>query len=250
MPPVPLPQGGVGLTDPLPQRNPHARAGLQLFALSFAALFLELMLIRWVPAVVRLVAYYGNLLLISSFVGLGIGSLLSSRKLRLYRFLPFVFLAYVGFLILAREAMLPTSPLEFRFFRNDESQNYIILVLIFVLNAALFVPIGERIGELFNELPTLRAYGWDLGGSLAGTVVFGLFSFNHFSPLFGIAAVMALLTILIPGRWHIIAIPVVVAGLFLIHRNTEPTARWSPYYHIRVSELGSTGFATKPPPNY
>ena len=30
--------------------------GWKLFALSFAALFLELMLIRWVPSVVRLVA--------------------------------------------------------------------------------------------------------------------------------------------------------------------------------------------------
>lgn len=220
---------------------------IRLLALSFAALFLELMMIRWVPAVVRLVAYYGNLLLISSFVGLGIGSLLSSRKLQLYRFLPFVFVGYVGFLILAREAMLPTSPLEFRFFTNKESQNYVILVLIFVLNALMFVPIGERIGELFNELPPLRAYGWDLGGSLAGTVVFGLFSFNYFSPLFGIAAVMALLTIILPGRWRIVAIPVVAFGLFLIHTNTEPTARWSPYYHIRIAELGSRKFADSPP---
>ena len=44
----------------------------QLFALSFTSLFLELMLIRWVPAVVRLVAYYANLMLISSFLGLGL----------------------------------------------------------------------------------------------------------------------------------------------------------------------------------
>lgn len=224
-------------------RSAYAR----LFAFSFAALFLELMMIRWVPAVVRLVAYYGNLLLISSFVGLGIGSMLSARKLRLYRFLPFVFLLYIGFLLLAREVTLPSSPLEFRFFSDKASQNYVVLVLIFVLNAALFVPIGEKIGELFNELPTLRAYGWDLAGSLAGTVIFGLFSFNYFSPLFGIAAVLALLTILLPGKWRVIGIPIVLAGLYLIQRNTEPTARWSPYYHVRVAEVGSTGFAKEPP---
>ena len=44
----------------------------QMFILSFTALFLELMVIRWVPSVVRLVAYYANLMLLSSFLGLGI----------------------------------------------------------------------------------------------------------------------------------------------------------------------------------
>ena len=35
-----------------------ARRAARLFAISFLALFLELMLIRWVPAVARIVAYY------------------------------------------------------------------------------------------------------------------------------------------------------------------------------------------------
>jgi len=34
------------------------RHGLELFLLSFLALFLELMVIRWAPSVVRMVAYY------------------------------------------------------------------------------------------------------------------------------------------------------------------------------------------------
>ena len=46
-----------------------------MFALSFTALFLELMVIRWVPSVVRLVAYYANLMLLSSFLGLGVSLL-------------------------------------------------------------------------------------------------------------------------------------------------------------------------------
>ena len=51
------------------------RRGLELFCLSFLALFLELMVIRWAPAVVRLIAYYANLILISSFLGLGVGAI-------------------------------------------------------------------------------------------------------------------------------------------------------------------------------
>jgi len=40
----------------------NRRRGLELFCLSFLALFLELMAIRWAPEVVRLVAYYANLM--------------------------------------------------------------------------------------------------------------------------------------------------------------------------------------------
>jgi hypothetical protein len=52
----------------------------EMFALSFTALFLEMMVIRWVPSVVHLVAYYANLMLLSSFLGLGAGAMASGRS--------------------------------------------------------------------------------------------------------------------------------------------------------------------------
>ena len=70
-----------GAAPPPPDLGePRLSIGLKLFCLSFAALFLELMLIRWVPSTLRVVAYYVNLLLISSFLGLGVGAMLSSRR--------------------------------------------------------------------------------------------------------------------------------------------------------------------------
>ena len=64
------------------------RKGLWLFLASFSSLFLELLLIRWVPSVIRIVAYYGNLMLMSSFLGLGCGLLLARRQLNLRRWFP------------------------------------------------------------------------------------------------------------------------------------------------------------------
>jgi hypothetical protein len=64
------------------------RRGLELFCLSFLALFLELMVIRWEPAVVRLIAYYANLMLISSFLGLGVGAIVGKKKKSLFGWLP------------------------------------------------------------------------------------------------------------------------------------------------------------------
>ena len=52
------------MMDPTSKRA-EARRAARLFAVSFLALFLELMLIRWVPAVAQIVAYYANLMLIN-----------------------------------------------------------------------------------------------------------------------------------------------------------------------------------------
>ena len=84
------------MSDPTPEapsvsadeKRAAARRAARLFAISFLALFLELMLIRWVPAVAKIVAYYANLMLISSFLGLGMGALVARRGGRLFRWFP------------------------------------------------------------------------------------------------------------------------------------------------------------------
>jgi hypothetical protein len=73
---------------------------LQLLGVSFIALFLELMIIRWVPATVNLIAYYANLILISSFLGIGLGALLERRKLKILNLFPYLLLANIIFFLL------------------------------------------------------------------------------------------------------------------------------------------------------
>jgi hypothetical protein len=166
------------------------RPHLQLFALSFLALFLELTFIRWVPGSVRLVSYYANLMLISSFLGLGLGAMLAERRRNLVRWFPALLAINVLFLAAARHMLLPGSTVELRFFTAPATgaTSYLALLGIFFLNAAVFVPLGEQIGLQFRRLQNLRAYAWDLGGSLAGTLLFGLFAVAHFSPQIGLAA--------------------------------------------------------------
>ena len=43
---------------------------LELFLASFIVLFQELVLIRWLPGQVRVLAYFPNLILLSAFLGL------------------------------------------------------------------------------------------------------------------------------------------------------------------------------------
>jgi len=95
------------------------RRGLELFCLSCLALFLELMVIRWEPAVVRLIAYYANLMLISSFLGLGVGAIVGKAKKSLFGWLPALLLINVVWLGQPRSA--DTSGQGRQSVRNSES---------------------------------------------------------------------------------------------------------------------------------
>jgi hypothetical protein len=162
--------------------EPQGLAGLRLFAFSFMALFLELMMIRWTPAVVDFVAYYSNLMLISSFLGLGLGAMLARRKFRLIGFFPAILAINIEALAFYCKVLTaPGAGSESRFFQGSGGLlDYLTLVGIFVGNAAVFIPLGQEIGSLFGLQKPLRAYGFDLGGSIAGTVAFGAFSILYF----------------------------------------------------------------------
>jgi hypothetical protein len=211
------------------------RRGLELFCLSFLALFLELMMIRWAPAVVRLIAYYANLILISSFLGLGVGAMLGRRKKSLFGWLPALLLINMAWLLVAHFITLPTTASESRFYTpSPQLARYVSLVGIFFSNAIVFVPLGQRIGSIFEALPTLLAYSWDLGGSLAGTLCFGLFSLKHFSPTLGVGFVALVAVLLLPrGQW-LRAIPLLALSLAGVYFSVIPSAIWSPYYCIIV----------------
>jgi hypothetical protein len=221
--------------------GPPRSVGIRLFALSFAALFLELMVIRWVPSEVRLVAYYANLMLISSFLGLGIGAMLSTRGWRLFRLFPPLFALNILHLILLGNAVLPDSGGEFRFIYGDPSwAAYMILVPLFVVNAAAFVPLGEEIGVQFHRMPALHAYSWDLGGSLAGTVAFGAFSLLYFSPLLGMGFVAVLVWTLEASRRRLLDLGYYAAAIGgMLLAGNQQDVQWSPYYFITVEQNAS-----------
>ena len=209
--------------------------GLRLFLLSFAALFLELMVIRWVPAVVRFVAYYSNLMLISSFLGLGLGAMMARRKWNLFTWFPALLVLNIGSLLLCRRVIqMPAADSEARFGPQTAFiSNYLVLIGIFILNTAVFVPLGQQIGRLFRQQPPLRAYAFDLGGSLCGTIVFGLFSLYHFSPSIGVGVVAAIFLAISRRRFILNSLLLIVA-VVLMPLSVASNAIWSPYYYVTI----------------
>ena len=64
-------------------------AALDLWLGSFLVLFFELVCIRWVNSTVTISAYFSNIILISCFLGYGVGCLIKRRRFLLF-YLPFL----------------------------------------------------------------------------------------------------------------------------------------------------------------
>src|SRR6478609_12042547 len=74
----------------------HNVRPMALFLASFLVLFLETAFIRWLPAYVRLLAYFSNFILLASFLGIGVGCLLATRRFTLFRWFPLAMAAVVA----------------------------------------------------------------------------------------------------------------------------------------------------------
>ena len=129
-----------------------------------------------------------------------------------------------------------------------------LLPLLFVVVAALFMTLAQRMGREMAPLPPLRAYTINLAGSLAGVVVRGSSpgSSSRRRSWFGIAFASAVPLLLTAdaGRWRaatsravvspgLIAVNVVLlAGRSCWSTSMARGAIWSPYYKITVSQQG------------
>lgn len=217
--------------------------GLELFLASFISLFLELLLIRWVPSLIQIVAYYGNLMLISSFLGLGCGMLLARRGLGLHKWFALFLLLLVLFVSAIQGIDFTQGPDELRFLlKAAPSTTLLPIAAIFVSNALVFVPLGDLIGGYFLQMPPLQAYSWDLGGAITGTALFGLFSYFWFSPTFGCLLVMAIYLIYCRSMLRLIFTALLfISTLSIMVIQADNTAIWSPYNHLTVRQLEANG---------
>jgi len=228
-------------------RSPF-RSKAQIFAVSFAALFLELMVIRWVPSIIALIAYYANLMLLSSFLGLGAGALCRRSKWQLFDWFPAFVAGALGSFLLCRGIVVGMASSEMRFHVGDLALlNAVVLVWIFAANALMFVPLGQKLGELFESMPPLSAYGWDLAGGLCGTLAFGLFSVAFFSPVVGIA-IVAMIHFAVAQRRLPSSLAVFLGLIVLLGMSGLRGEIWSPYHHVTVSRIETPLLVERAPP--
>ena len=219
--------------------TPHDR--VRLFATSVLVLFLELALIRYLPAQVRVVGYYTNLILIATFLGLGIGFLLARHKLRLAPVLLPAILVTVAanqFFqdVFVRNPETTDEPLWLPFSGSAAWSIESIVLAHFLLVTATFVPMGQLMGRLFGRLRRLEAYALDLTGSLVGVVAFGVFSALETPPTvwFGLSALLALGVVSVKRFDGFVGLCFGVALFAVVWRGEGEGRIWSPYYMVEI----------------
>jgi spermidine synthase len=227
-------------------------SALRTFLASFLVLFLEIALIRWMPAYIRLLAYFSNFILLASFLGIGVGCLLAARGRRLFPFFPLLMAMVIAAVHFFRlEISIPSS--SSIYFSSGTAQPVVVvestmlLPLLFVIVAALFATVAERMGREMAALPPLRGYTINIVGSLAGVVTFGVISWLELSPTVwfavGFGAALPLIVTAEPGRSHVrvafivVNIALLACSLTLV-RAMARGALWSPYYKITVGHEG------------
>src|SRR5579864_5862480 len=185
---------------------------MRLFGSSFLVLFLEVALIRWLPAYIRLLAYFSNFILLASFLGIGVGCLLSARRQNLFAWFPLLQLALVVAVDRLRlEIAVPSATaLYFSSGTTDSTvpiESTLLLPVLFVAVAVLFASVAQRMGRDMAGRPPLRAYTINLVGSLMGVATFALISYLELPPSVWFAiAFAAALPSLLPGRRDVAAL--------------------------------------------
>lgn len=207
-------------------------------AASSLMLFVQLALIRWSGENLIHLSYFMNLILLASFLGIGLGFLRSGRKTDLGRFVPIGLLVLVGFITLfpATVEASSTDLIYFTEVRPSGFPAWVTLPLVFIVVAITMTMFGEITGRAFREFGALDAYRWDIIGSIAGTLAFTFISFlrapSWIWPLVTAAILWLLYGVSLPWISRIAMVLVIGA---LVWESMGAGVSWSPYYKVHTS---------------
>jgi spermidine synthase len=254
--------------------EPRGRDLWPLFLVSFSALYLEILLIRWIGTEIRLFAYFQNLTLIACFLGFGLGCYrAAARKSHLFE------ATAVGtLLILAMipsknwQALLETLSSGMAFspdaaiwsdqpvFGTDQLTilflfcAFVVAVLLLLIVASM-IPLGQWVGHYLNSSNNaIAAYSVNLLGSLAGIWLFAGVSVLRLAPIywFGFAFLLYFVVRNPARKLDLLAVVIIGVCLILLFHSAflGPWNEWSPYqklviqplsddqYNIRVNNTG------------
>ncbi|OGT76966.1 MAG: hypothetical protein A2W76_11745 [Gammaproteobacteria bacterium RIFCSPLOWO2_12_47_11] len=220
---------------------------IELVAFSAAALYFELAIIRFTAAQVLYLGYFSNFILISSFVGLGLGFLSARRKVDFDIYLP-LSLVFLFSLVLVSQFDVEILKNHFGlfFFGNIKGRaglpGAFLLLILFFSTVVFLMCIGRRIALAFMHFQPLRAYSLDILGSLIGIAMFSLQSLVASSPVIwtmtgGLLLLIGYLCSDSAGtRLAAINVIVAVSGVCILLLSAQSGALtiWSAYQRLDV----------------
>jgi len=227
-----------------------------LFYISFISLFLELLLIRWVSTEIRIFAYFRNLVLISCFLGLGVGFSLKKFKTGITSALVLTALLAVAVYPntqfhgvslrkIPEYLVFPEFHMWAVFGKGSVIKwagGFAMVAGVMALLAGIFIPFGQILGRIFEASDNrLRDYSVNLLGSLLGTWTFALLSYLTTPPwvwfVIGVGGASAYLAW--SRSWKVIPGLMALAVILLITVPKPKTGHeiyWSPYQKLTYEQ--------------
>ena len=222
---------------------------IRLIVLTFLMLFVELALIRWLGGNVLYLAYFSNVVLLGSFLGVGLGFLWASRSsFSLLRFTPIVLGALVLFVHFVPVTLSAVGS-DLIFFGRELKPNgpprELMMPAIFIVTAAILACVGDGVGRTFKQLKNLDAYQFDLIGSIIGVVSFTILAFVGATPIvWGTVVAIVLVWAIRPRKplWlALVVLPLVPMLGVLGVESTDSSVVWTPYQKVKWAVIGPEG---------
>lgn len=250
---------GILLSD-----TPGENVLLPLFLVSFAALYVEILLIRWIGTEVRIFAYFQNLSLIASFLGFGLGCYGAGKKrVRLFDAAALgalVILVVPGIPgwrrtleVLAAGMAFSADATIWTLYPGEERLGSIaalsflsvcLMAVFLLLMIATMLPLGRWVGTYLNAAKNpISAYTANLAGSLAGIWLLAALAYLHFSPVvwYGVALLLYVAMRREGDKLINGGTIVLIASLIFLYHAYAPTKTtatyWTPYQKLTVESL-------------
>jgi hypothetical protein len=213
--------------------------------LSATVLALELAFIRQVPAEVRIISYFTNLLLMAAFFGLGLGCIFSRRRLQAW-LLPVGLALVAAFVYFGRGIVIYEGATSVHYWVRYEAgltaglaPRVPILpaaIAVFLFVATPFFALGQALAAAMDARPRLSAYAWDIAGSLAGTILFTLTSFLGVPPWVWPPAAGLIWALFFADRTATRVLSIAAGLVFAVFATSPHRFAWSPYYYVQYEQ--------------
>jgi len=237
----------------------------RLFIISFASLYLEIVLIRWLGTEVKIFAFFQNLALITCFLGFGVGCFTSKMRGSILPSLAAITTLVVIVLLPFKpwhsmlssiSAVLSSTPEAALFgawqgatfaspayYYESMVVSLLAVAALLILVCIAMVPLGRRVGWYLETAPhTVGAYSLNLLGSLLGIWLLALLAFLWLPPWcwFGVAFVLIMMAE--PFSWRsalpsAVLLVITISALALVPANRD-AVYWSPYQKLTVHSDG------------
>ena len=233
----------------------------RLLVVSSAALYLEIVLIRWLGTEVKIFAFVQNLSLISCFLGFGVGCFSARKRGSLILSLAATSIIVVvaslrvgpwheflrsvsAVLSYTSDGALWSSAMQVSLgtFAEAYASSLLIVAMFLLLICIAMIPLGRWVGYYLETMPnTVSAYSVNLLGSVLGIWLLAILAFMWLSPSYWFVVAFALVLFAQPFSWRDTLIGAALLGITLLALKPAPDTKvyWSPYQKLSFTEAGN-----------